>query len=341
MVILSKSTLKNTLKSTAILQNTLTERKFSRKKLNSIRLHNSDSSKTWKQGVNHLSDRTEEEFSRLLGLRKDILYKYKAETPETAFPTYNVAQLPPSVDWRTKGIISAIKDQGECGSCWSFGTAQTVEAYWALSTGQLTDLSEQQVLDCTPNPNDCGGTGGCGGGTTELAYAHLMKMGGLATEWTYSYSSYFGQNFNCHASVTPFAVLKNFTGLPTNQYAPIMQAIANVGPTAVAVDASAWGSYESGVFNGCNQTNPDIDHSVQLVGYGSDPKLGDYWLVKNSWSPMWGENGYVRLLRQTTNQVCGVDITPSDGEGCNGGPSKVQVCGTCGILYDANYVIVA
>jgi len=307
-------------------------------RLNSIREHNRDSNQTWKKGVNHLSDRTQKEFNGLLGLRKDILYNTKRMDKSPEIISRSIGQLPPSVDWRQQGIISAVKDQGQCGSCWSFATAETIEAYWALATGQLTDLSEQQVLDCTPNPNDCGGTGGCGGGTTELAYANLIQMDGIATEWTYPYTSYFGQNNQCHVVFSPFAVLKNYTGLPTNQYAPIMQAIATVGPLAVAVDASSWGEYESGVFNGCNQTNPDLDHAVQLVGYGTDPKLGDYWLIKNSWSPAWGESGYVRLLRQTSNQVCGVDIHPSDGEGCKGGPSKITVCGTCGILYDANYV---
>lgn len=86
-------------------------------------------------------------------------------------------QIPTSVDWRDKGIISAVKDQGQCGSCWTFGTSETIESYWMMETGEFTDLSEQQMLDCTPNPNHCGGTGGCQGGTAELIYEQLVKTG--------------------------------------------------------------------------------------------------------------------------------------------------------------------
>jgi cathepsin L len=313
-------------------------------RLQEIHSHNSDSTKTWKQGVNHLSDRTEEEFRRLLGYRKDIAYSMAAEREAKAqknMQLLDIDALPKSVDWRQKGIISAVKDQGDCGSCWSFGTAESVESYWALATGQLSDLSEQNILDCTPNPNDCGGTGGCGGGTPELAYAQIIKTGGLASEWTYPYISYFGSNFNCRNSTTPFARLASYNVLPSNTYVPVMNALATTGPLAVNVDASSWSSYETGVFDGCNQQNPDIDHVVQLVGYGTDPSQGDYYLVRNSWNPGWGEDGYIRLKRTSNEQTrCGTDVKPSDGTGCNGGPSQVTVCGTCAILYDVSYPIV-
>jgi len=238
--------------------------------------------------------------------------------------------------------VSAVKDQGMCGSCWTFGTAETVEAHWALKTGELTDLSEQQILDCTPNPNQCGGTGGCGGGTAELAMAQIIMSGGLTTEWLYPYQSYFGAAFQCQLNSTknsrpPFAKLKGYVKIPPNKYEPLMTTVAEKGPIAVSVDASSWSAYEEGVFNGCNQTNPDIDHSVQLVGYGHDEKLGkDFWLVRNSWSPAWGEDGYIRLNR-SPNEGCGIDLTPSDGTGCKNGPPTATVCGTCGIWYDSCY----
>jgi len=273
-------------------------------------------------------------------VKKSMLYASKASKPETPYiPKVPALNLPSAIDWRTQGIITAVKDQGDCGSCWTFGTAETLESYWALSTGQLTDLSEQQILDCTPNPNHCGGSGGCGGGTAELAYAQIIAMGGLASEWTYPYTSYTGNNETCQ-SITPAAHLVNYTTLPSNQLKPLLLQVGTAGPLAISVDASAWSDYESGVFNGCNQTNPDIDHEVQLVGYGTDPKQGDYWLVRNSWSPAWGENGYIRLARQSTPQ-CGIDLNPSDGTGCNGGPTRVTVCGTCGILYDSVFPTIA
>eukprot|EP01114_Cavostelium_apophysatum_P023907 TRINITY_DN916_c0_g1_i1.p1 TRINITY_DN916_c0_g1~~TRINITY_DN916_c0_g1_i1.p1 ORF type:complete len:371 (-),score=74.53 TRINITY_DN916_c0_g1_i1:38-1150(-) len=305
-----------------------------------IKAHNRDTTKTWKEGVNHFTDRTEEEFARVRGLKKGALFASKASRPQhmvNSKENFDVSTLPPAVDWRTSGIISAIKDQGDCGSCWTFATTETLEAYWALATGELQDLSEQQILDCTPNPDQCGGTGGCGGGTVELAYARINAMGGLASEWTYPYLSYTGKAFTCRFNETvPAVKVAGFTDLPSNQYLPVMTHVAKVGPLAVSVDASAWGAYESGVFNGCNQTNPDLDHAVQLVGYGSDSQLGNYWIVRNSWNPTWGEDGFIRIARPA-NPTCGIDIHPSDGDACKNSPPTVKVCGTCGILFDTTF----
>jgi len=285
-----------------------------------------------------MTDWTQQEFSKLLGLKKQFLYASKKPQNEDN-TTHSIRELPPYVDWREKNIITPVKNQGMCGSCWSFGTAESIESFSALSSGQLQELSEQQILDCTANPRDCGGTGGCGGGTPELAYNQIMKTG-LSSEWTYPYISFSGNNFKCkNNEIQPVVRLSGFKVLPSNQYVPVLQALAYEGPLAVNVDASSWGDYETGVFDGCNQTNPDIDHVVQLVGYGTDTQHGDYWLVRNSWSPAFGEAGYIRLQRSATAR-CGTDIKPSDGTGCNGGPTRVTVCGTCGILYDTSYPVI-
>jgi len=310
------------------------------KNLISVIKNNKNVNRSWKEGVNHLTDRTPQEFRRLLGYKRSGEVLVSGQKAPTSILNLNVDQLPTTVDWRTKGVVSAVKDQGQCGSCWTFGSAETVESFFAIATGQLPVLSEQQILDCTPNPNECGGTGGCGGGTPELAYAQIIASGGLSSEWTYPYVSYGGQNFNTCRQITPVVQLSSYVVLPSNQYAPVMSAIANMGPLAINVDASAWSSYETGVFDGCNQTHPDIDHVVQLVGYGTDPNDGDYWIVRNSWSPAWGEAGYIRLKRHSTNTPCGTDLQPQDGTGCKGGPAQVTVCGTCAILYDVSYPIV-
>lgn len=116
-----------------------------------------------------------------------------------------------------------------------------------------------------------------------------------------------------------------------------MDALVNIGPLAVNVQADAWHDYSSGVFEGCSDwSNVDVDHCVQLVGYGVDLKLGSYWLIRNSWDATWGEKGYIRLRRTSTPQ-CGWDHTPLDGTGCSGGPSKQYVCGQCGVLFDVSY----
>ena len=119
-----------------------------------------------------------------------------------------------------------------------------------------------------------------------------------------------------------------------------MNAVATEGPIAITVDASSWSNYESGVFNGCNQTHPELDHAVVLVGYGNDINLGDYWLIRNSWSPTWGEKGYIRLKRHApVEEPCGTDIAPADGIACKGDTAPEYVCGTCGMLYDSSYPV--
>jgi len=309
--------------------------------LKKIQAHNAQGL-SWRLGVNQFTDHTAKEMKMYLGLDKAQLHQEHLEWVQRqgseTFESSSFGAWPSSVDWRDKNIISPVKDQGRCGSCWTFGTTETIESYWALATGQLVSLSEQQILDCCPNPNNCGGTGGCGGGTAQIAMDKLIEMGGHTTEWMYPYISYFGNAQQCvyNSSTRPFAKLKGWKRLPPNKYEPVMEHLANKGPLIINVDASTWHMYEGGVFDGCNQTSPDVDHIVQLVGYGTDRHHGDYWLVRNSWSPAWGELGYIRLKRSST-PPCGIDVKPGDGDGCNGGPPTVQVCGTCGVVYDSTY----
>ena len=140
----------------------------------------------------------------------------------------------------------------------------------------------------------------------------------------------------------PVAVLAGYQRLPRNGYAPVLSALSAHGPLAVNVDASAWFEYESGVFDGCSATQPDIDHAVTLVGYGSDADDGDFWLIRNSWGTAWGEAGYMRLARSATAS-CASDITPFDGSDCRNVTNPVNsvtVCGECGILYDVSYPVI-
>jgi len=198
-------------------------------------------------------------------------------------------------------------------------------------------MSEQNVLDCTPNPHHCGGTGGCEGGTVELAYDQV-KQNGIATEKAYPYlSGNTGRDYACKNTIPKVANITGYVTIATNQQEPTMEALANIGPLAINVEAMPWMGYRSGVFDGCNQKNPDIDHVVQLVGYGTDAAYGDYWLVRNSWGSGWGEGGYIRLKRESGAPRCGIDTNPQDGTGCDGGPPTVTVCGTCGVLFDNIY----
>jgi len=294
-----------------------------------IKAHNADTTKPWKEGVNHMTDWTKDEFKSLLGYRRDM--GYSMVKPTLNYKYLGSKAWPPAVDWRNSSCVTAVKDQGQCGSCWSFGSAETLESTVCLKTGILYTLSEQNILDCTPNPDHCGGTGGCGGGTAELAYAAMVKNGGLESEWTYPYQSYQGSDFSCRMNAGRAVVrVTGYTQIPSNQYEPLMDALTQ-GTVSITVEAESWMAYESGVFNGCSWI---LDHNVQLVGYGNENGK-DYYLVRNSWGPAWGEKGYIRIMR-TANESshCGTDTDPSQGSGCSGGPPTVTVCGTCGILYD-------
>eukprot|EP00055_Hartaetosiga_balthica_P018466 m.134424 g.134424 ORF g.134424 m.134424 type:complete len:370 (-) comp9598_c0_seq1:261-1370(-) len=306
--------------------------------LERVKTNNRDTTRAWKEGVNHMSDWTDDEFKNLLGYDKEIGYSLHKPTPPGFKSDIKVDALPTDKDWRSDGVVTAVKDQGQCGSCWSFGSATVLESQIAIKKGYLEVLSEQNILDCTPNPQECGGTGGCEGGTAEIAYAQMAKDGGLQTEWTYPYISWHGKDFSCSFDKQQSVVnVTGYTKLPSNQYEPLLDAIANVGPISISVEAITWKNYESGIFNGCNQTNPDIDHNVMLAGYGVDNGSG-YWLVRNSWTPHWGEKGYIRLLRtENEGTRCGIDLNPLDGSGCKGGPPTVKVCGACGILFDTVY----
>jgi len=318
---------------------------------------------SYTRAINHMSDRTIEELQSMKGLDRSLLHHQRAldmdrrrRLKQEGAIEIDLAALPSRLDWREKGVVTPVKNQGSCGSCWTFASAETLESQWAIATGRLQELSEQFILDCTPNPHECGGTGGCGGGTAELAYGRLKTLGGLPSEWTYPYVSILGNASTCHGVPLPLdaphsgvpAIAANVTGhvsTTPNSYEELINNLVTKGPLAVSVDASSWHDYAGGVFDGGNHTNPDLDHLVQLVGYGTDDKSGyDYWLIRNSWTPEWGENGFIRLRRHDPTKgataPCGVDITPLDGNGCKGGPQKVKVCGQSGILYDGVYPLV-
>jgi cathepsin L len=316
------------------------------KRLESILLHNADLSTTWQRGINRFADLAPDEFaaSGHLGYNKALARAYAAsESLPKSGSLYvrnsndSLAHLPKSFDWRNKGVISNVKDQGHCGSCWAFATAETVESHAAIATGLLPVLSTQQLVSCAPNPLTCGGVGGCEGSIPEVAYNYI-QLYGMTTEWMMPYSSYYGSQAKCGFNTSRSVVtISGYQKLPPNDYAAVMATLVSVGPLAINVQADTWSDYEKGVFDGCkNYNNVDIDHVVQLVGYGTDSQGGDYWLVRNSWDVTWGEAGYIRLKR-SSSPSCGDDISPLDGTGCAGGPAKQHVCGTCGMLFDVSY----
>lgn len=312
-----------------------------------VRAHNAKNL-SWKESITKFSAMTPAEKNAFFGRSKGVHKSYRAQEHSNKnlrqlpadFVLKPVSTLPKQVDWREAkpSIISPVKDQGHCGSCWAFASTAVIESHVAKASGLLFDLSTQQVAMCSPNPNHCGGTGGCAGATCELAFDYVSNSNGLYQEYQYAYNSYYGVDQACVIpSGSPVATVDGYVKLPENNYTALMNAIAQVGPIGISVDASAWSSYNGGIFDGCNQVNPDIDHAVVLVGYGEEDGK-KYWLVRNSWSPKWGEKGYIRVLRTDDEEArCGSDITPQDGNACEGDNAPQKVCGTCGILFDTSY----
>jgi cathepsin L len=230
--------------------------------------------------------------------------------------------------------VTPVKDQGSCGSCWAFSTTESIESNLYINTGVSKVLSPQDVVSCTPNPDHCGGTGGCNGAIAELGFK-WVESNGIATESEWPYHAVTGTCTN-H---TMTAIINGCVKLKENNYTDLLLAVATIGPISVSVDASRWGTYKSGIYSGCDsQPTLDIDHAVQLVGYGTQSGT-DYWIVRNSWGASWGEQGYIRLLRHSdgSDQWCKKDNTASDGSACDGDPQSITVCGECGIWYDNSY----
>jgi len=159
-----------------------------------------------------------------------------------------------------------VKDQGGCGSCWAFAGVEAMETAVAQATGRVLALSTQNVVSCALNPHHCGGTGGCGGATADIAYGYVADKG-IASEAAYPYQARTG---TCNEQIAKTAKIKSFVKTQENNYTQLITALATVGPLAVNVEANSWSSYSSGVFTGCQFRDVDINHVVQVVGYGHD-----------------------------------------------------------------------
>ncbi|KAF8275534.1 putative cysteine proteinase [Trypanosoma cruzi] len=308
-----------------------------------VRTHNEAGNHLYVMGINHMSDWTPEELATLNGARPRMMSHLAQKSLQRRYQASG-GRIPDEVDYRNSSpaILTAVKDQGRCGSCWAHGAAEEMESHFAILTGRLHVLSQQQLTSCAPNPKKCGGTGGCYGSTADLAYEYAKK--GITSEWVYSYTSYRGETGDCRNELDVIAVarVQSYVKIPSNDQDAVIEALAKNGPLSVNVDATYWAAYAGGIFNGCDYSkNITINHVVQLVGYGHDNKLNlDYWILRNSWSPSWGENGYMRLLR-TDKAECGWDVMMQDGTACEDDPSVAWVCGECGILFDTSFPVMS
>jgi len=254
-------------------------------------------------------------------------------------------QMPSDFDWRnrTPSVVTPVKGQGSCGSCWAIAATAVMESVIAIETGTLFELSPQQLTSCAPNPKKCGGEGGCRGATCELAFEYAVKAG-LSSSWTYPYFSgtthETGKCFHSAPLYKPVAGISGFERLPSNDPDALLQRLLQ-HPVKVSVGVSGgFHLYSHGVFDGC----PDdaiLNHAMILNGYGEEKaKDGSkvfYWLARNSWGPRWGEQGYMRIRRYPGAEPSGIDNNPLVGSGCPGGPPNITVYGECGLLTYPSY----
>lgn len=303
---------------------------------------------TYKLGHNQFSGMNSEDFSKYLGYSNLFAergininkFKNKLEKTECLYgcvkhhkdagtlktiecvtncfdsESYDTVALPDSVDWVTAGAVTPVKNQGQCGSCWSFSTTGALEGAFYIKTGTLDSFSEQQLVDCDNRKNG-GKDMGCNGGLMDNAFTWIKKNGGLCTESDYPYTS--GTTKTSGACVTTCAIVKEsdivgFVDVSPNSDNAMMTALAKQ-PVSIAIEADQknFQLYKSGVFTDSCGTN--LDHGVLVVGYGSMSGV-DYYRVKNSWGETWGDGGYIYMGR---------------GSQYNSGK------GQCGMLMQASY----
>lgn len=237
---------------------------------------------------------------------------------------FDTLSVPASVDWRTKGAVTPVKNQGQCGSCWSFSTTGALEGIYSIKKGNLVSFSEQQLVDC--DYIRAGGTSlGCNGGDMKSAMEWIGKNNGLCTEQSYPYvSGNTKTNGPCQksCSIVSSSDISTTVSVSANSDNAMMTALAQQ-PVSIAIEAdqTSFQLYKSGVFTGSCGTN--LDHGVLLVGYGTMNGL-DYYILKNSWDSSWGDAGYMYIGRGTD---------PATEKSYNGGK------GQCGLLMQGVYPV--
>ena len=273
-----------------------------RKNIINIISHNSDANQNFTMGVNQFTDLTPDEF------RMMYVSGLKAEVGSYGCKTFSsgASGAPSTIDWRTKGAVTSVKDQGQCGSCWSFSSTGAVEGAWAISKGQLTDFSEQELVDCATGISY--GSHGCNGGQMEGAFKFVIENG-QCTLSSYPYTAKDGTCQKCSA----VAHMSSCSDVKPNDQLSLKAAVAQQ-PVAVAIEADTryFQSYSGGILDSAS-CGTSLDHGVLAVGYGEENGQ-KYWLVKNSWGTTWGDKGYVKIARSdSTNDagICGIAMDPS------------------------------
>ncbi|CAM0952218.1 unnamed protein product [Alopecurus aequalis] len=263
------------------------------------------SNNKFRLGVNQFADIINEEF-RTTKTNKG----YKANhmrVLSTGFRYENASleALPATVDWRAKGAVTPVKDQGQCGCCWAYSAVAATEGIVKIKNGTLVSLAEQELVDCDVHGEDQG----CEGGLMDDAFKFIIQNGGLTKESSYPYTAADGK---CKSGSNSAATITGYEDVPANDEAALMKAVASQ-PVSVAVDGGdmTFQFYSGGVMTGSCGT--DLDHGIAAIGYGKDSDGTSYWLMKNSWGASWGENGYLRMEKDIADKkgMCGLAMEPS------------------------------
>jgi len=258
-------------------------------------------------GVNEFSDMTRAEFldsGRVMKIKLQADAKSCLAKGVTAdYSKLDLTATPTSWDWRTKGVVNPIQNQGQCGSCWTFSTIAVIESAYAIKTGKLQKLSEQEIVDCShgcvleDGQQVC--NQGCNGGWMWSALTDAISWKGEELETDYPYTAETGTcKRNAAKTLDP---LSNYTCLSgpklANETEMAAFLVAN-GPLSIAMDAGILQSYTSGIIDPtageCSKTS--LDHAIVIVGFGT-LNGKDFWIVRNSWGESWGEQGYFRIIR--------------------------------------------
>jgi len=252
--------------------------------------------------MNHFGDMTNTEYRATM---TGYVNSREEEKGSSFLPPSNI-DPPQTVDWRTKGMVTPIKNQKQCGSCWAFSATGSLEGQHQKKTGKLVSLSEQQLVDCSRKF----GNYGCNGGLMDNAFRYIKANGGIDTEESYPYVA---RNEKCHFNKSTIgATVTGFVDIESGSEDALLAASATIGPISVAIDAShfSFQFYHHGVYDEPHCSSRNLDHGVLLVGYGVSDDGKKYWLVKNSWGTSWGDKGYIMMSRDKHNQ-CGIATASS------------------------------
>jgi len=247
-------------------------------------------------GLNSFADRTHAELTKSRTSKSLKVAMRRTNMPTVVAPAARKT-LPDIFNWVEKGAVTSVKDQGDCGSCWSFGAVGTMEGQLFLKKGKLENLSEQNLVDCDHECQTYGGykicDEGCDGGMEPNAFQYVIKNNGINLLKDYPYTAKVGKcAFNAKTAVGGF---KSWAYVTVKHEDDLRQYLYDHGPVSIGVHADEWFYYSGGVFDSSCKT--ENDHAVLLTGWGEDSNGTPYWIIKNSWGTSWGIKGYIHLIR--------------------------------------------